>query len=83
MVDARRAVPYDTLMGRLPENVLTALRTRAKALCDLVERHDSLPGNDPSRDEVGRMIRLLASEITRPDKAAPRFRTIESGGAAE
>ena len=81
MVDARRAVPYDTLMGRLPENVLTALRTRAKALCDLVERHDSLPGNDPSRDEVGRMIRLLAGEITRSDKTAPRTPTIGRGAA--
>jgi hypothetical protein len=55
-------------MGRLPENILTELRTPARALCDLVERHQRLAVNDPKRSELGRMIRELASEITGRDR---------------
>jgi hypothetical protein len=61
-------------MGRLPENALARLRSPGRALNDLVERYQGLAVNDPDRDEIGRMIRQLAVEITRSlrQRSSPR-----------
>jgi hypothetical protein len=52
-------------MEWLPDNVLTIRRSPARALCDLIEKHDRMPLNHSTRPELGRLIRLLAVEITR------------------
>jgi len=57
-------------MGRRPHNVLAERRSLARALCDLIEKHDRVPLNHPKRLELGRLIRLLSVEITHAKIAA-------------
>jgi hypothetical protein len=60
-----RCIAYHSVMSPCPIDVLSRLRSPAKALCDLVERYERLPCNDPDRVDVARMIRQLAFELTR------------------
>jgi hypothetical protein len=60
-----RGIAYHSVMTPCPTDVLSRLRSPAKALCDLVERYERLPCNDPDRVDVARMIRQLAFELTR------------------
>jgi hypothetical protein len=48
----------------LTENVLSELRSPARALCDLIEKHERYPRDHPSRSGLGLMIRQLAVELT-------------------
>ncbi len=60
-----RGIAYHSVMSPCPTDLSTRLRSPAKALCDLVERYERLPCNDPDRVDVARMIRQLAFELTR------------------
>jgi len=44
--------------------VLTKIRSPAKALFDLVQKHEDMPKHRPERLRLKRMIRQLAVEIT-------------------
>jgi hypothetical protein len=50
-------------MGRLPDNVLSELRTLPHALADLMAKHKNMPRDHPERSGLARMIRLLSEEI--------------------
>jgi hypothetical protein len=50
-------------MGRLSDNILGELRSMAKALTDLVEKHNGIAVDHPERSALALMIRRLQGEI--------------------
>lgn len=59
------------------------LRSLGGALCDLVQKYDRTPIDHPFRLDLGRMIRVLAIELTRVEVVPLRACKSRKAGGRE